>query len=125
MRTNAATTGSVVLTLVGSNLGTSDYSGRLRIGETACESSEWTSDSSLQCKASAGVVSSLSGTMTVSQESSVLSQAISYDGARLSTSVGTNAPTTGSVVLTLVGSNFGTSDYSGRLPVGDTACESS
>jgi hypothetical protein len=40
---------SVSLTVVGSGLGALDYTGASRVGVTACEASEWLSDSSMQC----------------------------------------------------------------------------
>jgi len=54
---NAATTGRMTVTCLGSNFGLVDFTIAFRIGGTACEASRWVADSTVKCKLPAGVSS--------------------------------------------------------------------
>ena len=54
---NAAATGRMTVTCLGSNFGLVDFTIAFRVGGTACEASRWVADSSVKCKLAAGVSS--------------------------------------------------------------------
>ncbi|MBN8035445.1 IPT/TIG domain-containing protein, partial [Vibrio vulnificus] len=53
--TSGASTGGFSVTVVGRGYGVSDYSVRVRVGGTACESTVWVCDSAALCKVGSGV----------------------------------------------------------------------
>ena len=122
-RSNAASTGSVSMTVSGSGMGVSDYTGSARVGGTACESSEWESDSSVRCLSAGGVYGTLRVSVTAGGRAGTTTEAASYDVASLSSVKRSNAASTGSVSMTVSGSGMGVSDYTGSARVGGTACE--
>ena len=54
---NAAATGRMTVTCIGSNFGLVDFTVAFRIGGTSCEASRWVADSAVKCKLPAGVSS--------------------------------------------------------------------
>ena len=57
---NRPTSGQAQLNITGINLGHKvSYSGAVRIGSTSCETSHWTSETSVHCRAPAGIAASL------------------------------------------------------------------
>ncbi|KAJ1467530.1 hypothetical protein T484DRAFT_1921475, partial [Baffinella frigidus] len=52
---NAPSTGSSIVTILGQMLGADDNSARVRLGDTACESTTWISLTSLECVTPSGV----------------------------------------------------------------------
>ena len=62
---NAATTGNVLITSIGANLGISDNTQRVRYGMTAAAVTEWTSESSVSGNMQPGVFLSLHATVTM------------------------------------------------------------
>ncbi|KAJ1475837.1 hypothetical protein T484DRAFT_1827001 [Baffinella frigidus] len=125
-RNNSPSTGSVSMTVVGSSLGLLDYTGAWRVGSTACEASEWESDSSMRCLSSGGVFGTLRVAVTAGVGVGSVTEGLSYDVPMLEGgSKKGNMPSTGSVSMTVVGSGMGHSDYTGASRVGATACEAS
>ncbi|EKX37770.1 hypothetical protein GUITHDRAFT_116077 [Guillardia theta CCMP2712] len=78
-RANLASTGSVMLTLTGSGLGLQDVTGTGRIGGTASEGTEWESDTSIVCYASAGIGKSKGVSVTVGDRGGSTTELTSYD----------------------------------------------
>merc|ERR1719199_1337483 len=110
VRGNAASTGSVSMTVSGSG----------RVGGTACETTlGWESDSSVRCLSAGGVYGTLRVSVTAGGRAGTTTEAASYDVASLSSVKRSNAAITGS------GSGMGVLDYTGSARVGGTACESS
>ena len=54
-RENRAATGSASVTVHGSSSGNHVYTQAGRVGDTACEATDWTADSAVACKVSSGV----------------------------------------------------------------------
>ncbi|KAJ1468090.1 hypothetical protein T484DRAFT_1856551, partial [Baffinella frigidus] len=76
--TNFATATGGEVTLMGSGLGVADYSAEGRVGATACEGSNWASDSSLVCMAASGVGETRSFAVTAGVQVGSLMEAGSY-----------------------------------------------
>ncbi|KAJ1483849.1 hypothetical protein T484DRAFT_1798816, partial [Baffinella frigidus] len=89
---------------------------------TACESSDWHSDSSLQCRVASGGFGTLRTALTVGERAGTYTELLSYDvGAAMSLSP--NAPATGLAWVTVAGADLGVSKLTGSVRVGATACE--
>ena len=114
-----------------------DYTSRVRVGSTACEASEWVSDTAVICFTAAGYSGTLRVAVTAGVQVGTISEAVSYDMPRtqgVSDAAMANRPPTSSdsvsvenVTLTLSAVHYGTSDYTvaGRVGgLGHTACES-
>merc|ERR1719183_2753369 len=126
VRGNAASTGSVSMTVSGSGMGVSDYTGSARVGGTACETTVgWESDSSVRCQSAGGVYGTLRVSVTAGGRAGTTTEAASYDVASPSGVVRGNAASTGSVSMTVSGSGMGVSDYTGSARVGSSLCEAS
>jgi hypothetical protein len=125
-KSNGPTTGGVAVTIYGHGIGENDYSARLRMGDSGCESSTWVSDSSVVCVVGSGVGG---GGKTVTVSSGVqdgsMSEGWSYDVPVVSSVAKTNGASTGGFDVTVVGRGFGTSGYSVGVRVGGSGCERS
>ena len=62
--------------------------------------------------------------MSVDSQAGTGTAAVSYDGADVSSVVAVNMPSTGFLGVTVSGWQYGSSDYSPSVQVGDSACES-
>ncbi|KAJ1470089.1 hypothetical protein T484DRAFT_1849086 [Baffinella frigidus] len=137
-RANVVAVGGVEIVLSGAGLGLDSYTGASRVGQTGCEASKWASDTSLVCKTAGGVFGTLRVAVTAGARVGSVTEAVSYDVPMLAGGLDlsfdedvtatfgrTNSPSTGSVSMTVVGSMFGESDYTGASRVGSTACEAS
>ncbi len=119
------TTGSAVLLVTASNLGTSDFSIRVRVGSTACEVSLWTSDSSVSCKVSSGLRSSLDLSLSLLNSKFMISSAFSYSSVATSSLAPSSLAASGSHQLTIFAAHLGVADFSPIARVGLTTCEAS
>jgi hypothetical protein len=115
--------------MIGSGFSPLDYSIKARLGDTACERSQWIADSIILCKHSAAVSQKLSVVCSLLRTEFSTSQVYSYDQAVLSDVAPVNAPPKGSDTLTLFGKGFGTLDttQAARLhhvapPLGELTC---
>ena len=122
---NRAAAGSAGVTLHGSSFGLGGYSGRVRVGLSGCEASEWVSDSAVKCRVSSGVRGTRGVSVTVGERVGSVSEAYSFDAATLSVLRVGNRAATGSASVTVQGAGFGLVDYSGGVRVGLSACEAS
>ncbi|KAJ1467529.1 hypothetical protein T484DRAFT_1858561, partial [Baffinella frigidus] len=66
------------------NLGTVRFSSAARFGGTACERSEWSSDSSVECAAASGLGGTLGVAVTVAEQLREVTEVASYDTVDLS-----------------------------------------
>ena len=119
---NGPLTGLVSLTLVGSGFGFWDYSTMLRVGFTDCLG-HWCSDSSAVCSLRPGRRAGHDVVVSISRQVGSFTEAFIYDGPALSSSLPANAPLSGRVSFTVTGKNLGVTDYSQKLRVGGTACD--
>jgi len=124
---NAASTGGVLITLQGINLGKADYSSDVLIGNTLSSHTIWVSDSSLVARTDAGVgVHLILNFQSESRNSAPSSLTFSLDAPCLSdTQILQNIPTTGSVDRIISGFNFGSADYTTRIRIAHTVCRAS
>ena len=122
---NFAGTGSASMTVHGSSMGLTTYTVRLRKGQTACEATEWGSESSLTCMAGLGLPGGRRIVMlTVGERGCVsVTQAWSTDVVMLSGSGLQNVGFTGSVVVTVHGTSFGVLAVSQWFSLGASSCE--
>jgi hypothetical protein len=67
----------------GMNLGQNDYTGMARIGETGCESTEWLSDSEIECLHAAGVFGTMRLAVTAGARPGTTTEAFSFDSPSL------------------------------------------
>jgi len=116
----------VSVTVSGSGMGMSDYTGAARTGGTACETTlGWTSDTAIVCSSCAGVRGSRRATLTVGLCVATSTEMVSYD---ISSKIGAdlfNAPSLSHVDLVVHASGLGVASYSPHLRQGGTSCESS
>jgi hypothetical protein len=139
-RRNGATSGAVSVTIVGSGMGGGvDRSAGARVGGSACSGSLWMSDSGVVCRVSAGSgLSSGSSVVVVSagRQAGQLSRAVSYDAGVLvfgavngSEAAGLrlvrHLPSSGAVVVGVVGGGYGLSGLSASVRVGGSGCRES
>lgn len=119
-RTNLAGTGSMSVTIVGSDFGWASYSGENRVGDSGVEATNWVSDSAMRGKAGAGSWSQLKETATVAMSLDTLAGILSYEHTWSLTS---NVAGTGSTSVTIVGTGLSTTNPSVRSRVGGSDME--
>ena len=124
-RSNAASTGSLRLTIYGSGLGQLVFSNQARFGSSSCESTQWVSETSMVGRVSHGTQGSRRVTFTAGEISGTMTDSLSIDSALMSVVIGANRALTGSSSVTVAGSGLGLADYSGRMRIGKTTCEAS
>ena len=105
--------------------GTGDLCSLARIGDTACESSLWISDSALTCKRAAGHMATHPIFVSMTNALSAITAAVSYDSNRLASLTPSNSASSGSVSVTVSGVNFGVLKWSLHVQSGISRCESS
>ena len=76
---NVGASGSSEVTVSGAHYGTSAYSVGVRVGGSACESEEWASDSSVVCRAGAGVGGTRRVGVSAGGQWGTLTAGVSYD----------------------------------------------
>jgi hypothetical protein len=121
-----------IFTLLGHSFGSSDYTAALKVSAdddqlrmgSACENSQWISDSSVACKAASGGGSLVTVSATVAQQRSSLRPGLTYDLPLITSSVPHNFAQTGGAFVTMLGLNFAPNDYSTGARMGKTACMS-
>lgn len=128
--TNGATDNAIYIAFVnlnGSGFGTYSSTPMTRMGGSGCESTRWTSDSSLRCQAASGIGSGYSAVVTVAdRRKATVSNLFSYDipsGIRIAP--GSNTPATGGSSMSIVGANFSPMSVTSRARLGGSACQAS
>lgn len=111
-------TGGAGVTVFGRNFGTSDFSNKLRMGDTACQSTVWKADSQMVCMTPAGVGIDNAMVASVAGRMATFTEAVSYDRPSLSSLYALNSPASGGVILTVLGANFGSYRNSQSVQVG-------
>ena len=112
---NYAVTGAFSITVLGSNLGITVFSNSGRQTVTASEATVWLADSALACRAGASSRSSNRLLVTLGESDGSFSDSISLDIGLLSVWLKSNSATTGTLSMTLFGSNFGITSFSQQL----------
>ena len=112
-----------MLTLYGLAFGIFDNSPLARVGLTACESSKWTSQSSLLCRISSGMATNDHITVTVGMVHSTISRVLIYDSPVISSAFAQNCAPSDPIQTTVFGLNFGKASLSNKLRIGGTPCD--
>ena len=123
LRTNRAATGSASITVQGSSMGLSTYSGSLRISVTMCERTTWGADTSVRCQSGHGVGSTRRLVLTQGLRSGSYTKGLSLSPGSLSVTRRGNTAVTGGASVTVHGANMGLTSYSASARSGQTACE--
>jgi len=124
---NIPSIGRTYLTVAGTNLGSLATSHKLRIGLTGCEEQQWTSDTTISCKAPNGWERSVESVITVMREYGGRTNFHSYDIQLLKLPKTSNLPTISkhqSSTASIAGSNFGSYSKSTKGRAGFSACSS-
>ena len=118
---NQGPIGGSSVTLSGSGLGMSGYSGRGRAGGSAGEATEWVSDSGLRIKVAAGMQGSSLLGLTSGLRVGTLTSAMCYDDGEWSGVMGGNGGAVGGWSVSVSGGDFGSRRYSvgGRASVSE------
>ena len=80
----------------------------VRVGRSGVEGTAWVSETSMVCKAAAGVEGSLAVVATSGVVTGSWTSGVSYDGSSVSGSVGVNVRSSGELSTTVIGGGFGT-----------------
>ena len=128
-QTNYPSSGAASVTIFGSGLGVSGRSATARAGATICTQNVWGSSSSIACKVASGIIPFVAvqlsaGFTTMNQGLLQLSNAATYDAVSNARVNITNSPSSGSVIITLLGASIGSSSYCLRATT-RTGCLSS
>jgi len=120
-----STTAQMIVTLYGSGAGTSDWSGSARMGTTVGVSNIWHSDSSVICRTANGVGFGWSAISSILLNRGTVSGIFSYTGLSVENSSHFLLPSTGSALVSFIGTNFGYFNPSLSSVLGGTALASS
>ncbi len=105
------------------NLGLSSFSRNVRIHQSVCQYSFWISESSIKCKPY--ITSNFFGSIFISGDSSFPSSAnVSNSWKFYVRGNSSNTPFTGSKLLSIFGSGFLSHDFSARVSLAGSACDS-
>ena len=116
--------GSGLSFLYGIEVGTVDSTVSFRVGLTACEATNWLSDSSVLSKMSAGNTQQKDIVISVGSTRHSVLIAVTYDAAAVS-SVGQITGCTSCNSLTLFGASFAQVDTSSQVRLGGIPCQAS
>ena len=120
---NRAGTGSVLVTVHGTNMGAVQTTGVARAGSTKCEMTEWDSDTSVTCRVVGGAAGSRRLVLTQGGRVGSVTVGWSFDVAGLSVVRSVNRAGTGSALITVHGRGIGTHAHSAGGRIGHTGCE--
>jgi hypothetical protein len=112
------------VSVLGRNMGITGASAKIRVQQSACESTEWVSETSVRCRVGQAVAGSRQSVMTVGDRAGSLTEAWSVDVAGLSAVGGINQQSVGAKSMTVHGARMGTVGYTGRSRAGRSGCES-
>eukprot|EP00960_Hanusia_phi_P023779 701518-Hanusia_phi.AAC.1 len=111
---NTPNTGASIMTIFGSGLGSSEYSGQAQIGNSACESSTWESETSVACMVGAGEQTSMSAIVTILTHKGTTTNLVTYETPEISLQTKSNVERKGAEYISLIGAGLGTEGYSGE-----------
>eukprot|EP00277_Geminigera_cryophila_P040940 CAMPEP_0173115224 /NCGR_PEP_ID=MMETSP1102-20130122/48257_1 /TAXON_ID=49646 /ORGANISM="Geminigera sp., Strain Caron Lab Isolate" /LENGTH=365 /DNA_ID=CAMNT_0014017987 /DNA_START=26 /DNA_END=1120 /DNA_ORIENTATION=+ len=124
-RNNLATTVPESVTVQGTSLGEFKYTARARQGNTGCPSTDWVSETSVQCHTGPGQQKSRRMVITSGQCGGSITQALSFDGNCVGLVRRANLAATGSASITVHGTSMASVSFTSRSQVGQTSCEAS
>ena len=103
---NSPSTGSSLNVILGTSYG-SVVSPAVRLGHSACQTSTWSSDSSLVCRTSSSNGHRLAVSTTIAQQIHSVHDLFSIDVSKILSAVPAVFPTSGTVSVTMTGHNLG------------------
>ena len=112
-----------MVTVHGSGLGMTSSSMAGRIGHTACEGTEWESETSVRCLMGHGGGGTRRVVMTAGERGGSMTEGWSVDTSGVSMTRRQNRAGTGSGSMTVHGSSMGLQSYTVRGREGATGCE--
>jgi len=125
---NSAAQGRRAELLSGLSFGTHDQSVQARIGSTACQVTQWRAGTSVRCRISPGISTQLQVVLTAGSGHVTGSRSVSFT-FDLQTIVESlpyaNFPRIGVQIFTMIGAEYGDTDYTMSPRVGYTLCEAS
>jgi hypothetical protein len=120
---NSPTTGLSSITLTGFNfMEAYDPTPSARVGMTSCQTTSWSSVSSLTCLSSIGIGADHAVSATLGGMIGTAAKAFTYDTAVITQLDARNMPTTAGMTITLSGVNFGVSMASPTVKIGGLDC---
>ena len=117
-----STTGAVSVTLSGAEFGFAgnSYNPSSSIGPTSCTTVLHVSDTSVLCRIAPGISDELASSVSVSEQSGVLTKSFSYSAPDISSVTRVNV---GTIPVAFVwGKNFGINGYCVSMYIGSTTC---
>lgn len=117
---NGPAAGSIAVTFTGLSFGVEDPGPTASIDGKNCLTSTWTSDSSLSCNVAGNVGNAKAAAVVIAGQTGAAVTIFSYDGPVLTRLNPASGPTSGSA-LTATGLNFGISDSTPDITIGNTA----
>jgi len=118
-RLNSAGTGSASITVQGVGLRLTAFSVASRMGFTACEGTEWESETSLRCLLAMGAKATQQLSVTAGHRSGSLSETISFDAFAVSAVSHLNFPSIGATMTTILGSALSSASPSSSIGPSD------
>lgn len=118
---NTASSADNLVTIQGLNFGSSDVTPTVFIGVTSCQTTIWSTETSVTCDASAGT-GARSLTASIHSLIGTGFMAFTYDTAVISYAGPGNSASSGGAMTTISGMNFGSMDNSVTVHLGTLAC---
>jgi len=109
--------------LFGKNFGSQTQSPSGRFGFSACQSTNWVSDTSLSARHIPAIAAAVDIIVSVSRVLGTMTQVLSLDVPVISSTGWANVPATGRSYLTMAGVNLGFMATTHKIRVGFTQCE--
>eukprot|EP00960_Hanusia_phi_P064425 765790-Hanusia_phi.AAC.9 len=130
---NGPGAGGFTVTLHGRDLGDGDLGQKARLGGTACDATTWLSLTTIYCQVAsyggAGIDKSV--VVTISKRNLGFSQTLeldvtgkfSFDSPKITALANYNGPSFAGIALAVLGSDFARTDWTAKMSLGSTACE--
>jgi hypothetical protein len=122
---NSPASGATSVTVSGVNFAAQDLTASLRIGLSACATASWTATTSITCLNPAGSGAGVLLAASVSAVVGTHTGFFTYDSPVISGVTPANAATTAGLSVTIIGSNFASSDVTTSVRVGSSLCATS
>jgi hypothetical protein len=122
---NGPTTAGTSVTIIGTNFGSVDRTAETKVGATACATASWSTASSVVCLTPDGYGGAQQLSVNVRDQMGCDDSAFSYDPPLMSVVHNGNAPLTSGTTMSLLGTNFATSNTSPTIKLGSTVCATS
>ncbi|EKX54973.1 hypothetical protein GUITHDRAFT_99619 [Guillardia theta CCMP2712] len=114
--------GGFVLSLTGSSFGSDDYSPLVLVGMSTCQT-YFVSDSSTRVVVKSGVGANLAVSISSQGQVGIWNNFFSYQAPNVTSISPANSPTAGSLQISILGSNFGSSSQPDQnIVIGKTSC---